>query len=262
MPVCSHGAHRSSLAHARIVPIDTRQAVPGVHGADWRRQRFVGVGNETGRLDRPRPADRDRPPWPLTAGPLPRPPPIEVEYEEPRWSPWQRSTGRRSSTRTRRTRSWGRSVRRRRTQRTGTRHPKSETGEAIEDVFARADHVFEHTFTAREFVGLPSRAPASSGSTRTSAHVINTNKAPGSSASASAGLGIPDRSSSTPPSSAATGGKAFRSTSSPATTWRDTDQGGDDLSGRDAGQQRSPSRYDQVRPRSVLTACSWPTSQK
>ena len=32
---------------------------------------------------------------------------------------------------------------------------KSETGDKIDDVFARADHVFEHTFsTAREFQGF------------------------------------------------------------------------------------------------------------
>jgi CO/xanthine dehydrogenase Mo-binding subunit len=57
---------------------------------------------------------------------------------------------------------------------------KSETGESIEEVFARADHVFEHTFTtAREFQGfIEPRACVVWIDEDDRVHVINTNKAP------------------------------------------------------------------------------------
>src|SRR3954451_21975218 len=57
---------------------------------------------------------------------------------------------------------------------------KSETGEAIDDVFARADHVFEHTFmVAREFQGfIEPRACVVWLDDDERVHVINTNKAP------------------------------------------------------------------------------------
>ena len=71
---------------------------------------------------------------------------------------------------------------------------KSETGETIEDVFARADHVFEHTFTvAREFQGfLEPRACVVWIDEDDRVHVINTNKAPAQfRRQLAAGLGIP-----------------------------------------------------------------------
>src|SRR5438105_44275 len=57
---------------------------------------------------------------------------------------------------------------------------KSETGEAIEDVFARADHVIEHTFTtAREFQGfLEPRACVVWINEDDQVRIINTNKSP------------------------------------------------------------------------------------
>jgi CO/xanthine dehydrogenase Mo-binding subunit len=57
---------------------------------------------------------------------------------------------------------------------------KSETGETIEEVFARADHVFEHTFTvAREFQGfIEPRACVVWIDEDDRVHVTNTNKAP------------------------------------------------------------------------------------
>jgi CO/xanthine dehydrogenase Mo-binding subunit len=57
---------------------------------------------------------------------------------------------------------------------------KSETGESIEEVFARADHVFEHTFTvAREFQGfLEPRGCVLWIDEDDRVHVTNTNKAP------------------------------------------------------------------------------------
>jgi CO/xanthine dehydrogenase Mo-binding subunit len=57
---------------------------------------------------------------------------------------------------------------------------KSETGEAIEDVFARADQVFEHTFTtAREFQGfLEPRACVVWIDDEDRVRIINTNKSP------------------------------------------------------------------------------------
>src|SRR5688572_17893285 len=57
---------------------------------------------------------------------------------------------------------------------------KSETGESIEAVFARADHVFEHTFTvAREFQGfIEPRACVLWIDEDDRVHVGNTNKAP------------------------------------------------------------------------------------
>jgi CO/xanthine dehydrogenase Mo-binding subunit len=71
---------------------------------------------------------------------------------------------------------------------------KSETGEPIEDVFARADHVFEHTFTvAREFQGfIEPRACVLWIDEGDRVHVINTNKAPGAfRRQLAAGLDIP-----------------------------------------------------------------------
>src|SRR5262249_4024319 len=75
-------------------------------------------------------------------------------------------------------------------QRRETPHPnvhgyalaqKSETGEKIEDVFARAEHVFEHTFKiAREFQGfLEPRACVLWIDDDDRVHITNTNKAPG-----------------------------------------------------------------------------------
>jgi CO/xanthine dehydrogenase Mo-binding subunit len=57
---------------------------------------------------------------------------------------------------------------------------KSETGESIEDVFKRADHVFEHTFsTAREFQGfLEPRACVVWIEEGERVRIINTNKSP------------------------------------------------------------------------------------
>jgi CO/xanthine dehydrogenase Mo-binding subunit len=57
---------------------------------------------------------------------------------------------------------------------------KSETGESIEDVFQRADHVFEHTFsTAREFQGfLEPRACVVWIDEQDRVRIINTNKSP------------------------------------------------------------------------------------
>jgi CO/xanthine dehydrogenase Mo-binding subunit len=71
---------------------------------------------------------------------------------------------------------------------------KSETGESIEDVFARADHVFEHTFTtAREFQGfIEPRACVVWLDEQDRVHVVNTNKAPGQfKRQLASGLGIP-----------------------------------------------------------------------
>lgn len=57
---------------------------------------------------------------------------------------------------------------------------KSETGESLEDVFARADHVFEHTFsTSREFqTFLEPRACVVWIDEQDRVRVINTNKSP------------------------------------------------------------------------------------
>jgi CO/xanthine dehydrogenase Mo-binding subunit len=57
---------------------------------------------------------------------------------------------------------------------------KSESGATIEDVFARADHVFEHTFsTAREFQGfLEPRACVVWIDDQERVRIINTNKSP------------------------------------------------------------------------------------
>ena len=57
---------------------------------------------------------------------------------------------------------------------------KSETGESLESVFARADHVFEHTFsTAREFQGfIEPRACVVWIDDDDRVRVINTNKSP------------------------------------------------------------------------------------
>src|SRR5829696_917327 len=71
---------------------------------------------------------------------------------------------------------------------------KSETGESLDDVFARAEHVFEHTFTvAREFQGfLEPRACVVWIDEHDRVHVINTNKAPAQfRRQLAAGLGIP-----------------------------------------------------------------------
>ncbi|MBV9897004.1 MAG: xanthine dehydrogenase family protein molybdopterin-binding subunit [Chloroflexi bacterium] len=57
---------------------------------------------------------------------------------------------------------------------------KSETGESVEEIFARADHVFEHTFSAaREFQGfLEPRACVVWIDEEGRVRVINTNKSP------------------------------------------------------------------------------------
>ena len=74
-------------------------------------------------------------------------------------------------------------------KRPSTQHPnihgyslveKSESGERIDDIFARADHVFEHTFsTAREFQGfLEPRACVVWIDDEQRLRIINTNKSP------------------------------------------------------------------------------------
>jgi CO/xanthine dehydrogenase Mo-binding subunit len=71
---------------------------------------------------------------------------------------------------------------------------KSETGETIEEAFARADHVFEHTFTvAREFQGfLEPRSCVVWIDEDDRVHVTNTNKAPAQfRRQLASGLGIP-----------------------------------------------------------------------
>jgi CO/xanthine dehydrogenase Mo-binding subunit len=71
---------------------------------------------------------------------------------------------------------------------------KSETGESLDDVFARADHVFEHTFTvAREFQGfLEPRSCVVWIDEDDRVHVTNTNKAPAQFLrQLASGLGIP-----------------------------------------------------------------------
>jgi CO/xanthine dehydrogenase Mo-binding subunit len=71
---------------------------------------------------------------------------------------------------------------------------KSETGESLDDVFARAEHVFEHTFTvAREFQGfLEPRGCVLWIDEQDRVHVTNTNKAPGQfRRQLASGLGIP-----------------------------------------------------------------------
>src|ERR671916_1817084 len=161
---------RSPLPHARIVSIDTRaaKAVPGVHavltGADIG---FVGVGRQL--QDWPALAvDRVRMIGDRVAAVAAESKAaadeaarlVEVEYEDlplvtldnaldpdaPILHPDPESYTFLGPTRPR------------------TSHPnlhghavgqKSETGETIEEIFARADHVFEHTFTvAREFQGF------------------------------------------------------------------------------------------------------------
>src|SRR5262245_17666222 len=72
---------------------------------------------------------------------------------------------------------------------------KSETGEAIEAVFARADHVFEHTFrTAREFQGfIEPRACVVWIDDQQRMRVICTNKSPAAlRQQLSAALGLPE----------------------------------------------------------------------
>jgi CO/xanthine dehydrogenase Mo-binding subunit len=72
---------------------------------------------------------------------------------------------------------------------------KSETGEAIEAVFARADHVFEHTFrTAREFQGfIEPRACVVWMDDQQRMRVICTNKSPAAlRQQLSAALGLPE----------------------------------------------------------------------
>ena len=162
---------RSPLPHARIVSIDTSaaKAVPGVHavltGADIG---FVGLGRQTAGLagagDRPGADDRRsrrrrrrREQGRRRGGRAPGR--GRVRGAAARHASRTRSirTRRSSIPMPRATRSWGRSGRRRptRTCTATSLIQKSETGESIEDVFARADHVFEHTFTmAREFQGF------------------------------------------------------------------------------------------------------------
>ncbi len=72
---------------------------------------------------------------------------------------------------------------------------KSETGEQIEDVFARAEHVFEHTFrTAREFQGfLEPRACVVWIDDRERLRIVCTNKSPAAlRQQLAAALGLPE----------------------------------------------------------------------
>jgi CO/xanthine dehydrogenase Mo-binding subunit len=72
---------------------------------------------------------------------------------------------------------------------------KSETGESLEDVFARAEHVFEHTFvTAREFQGfLEPRACVVWIDEQDRVRIINTNKSPAAlRQQLAAALGLPE----------------------------------------------------------------------
>jgi CO/xanthine dehydrogenase Mo-binding subunit len=210
MPGMLHLAYaRSPLPHARIVSVDTTaaRAVPGVHavltGADIG---FVGVGrtlqdwpalaidrvrmigDRVGAVAAETKAAADE------AARL-----VEVEYEElplvtlenaldpdaPVLHPDPESYTFLGP------------------KRPQTPHPnvhghtvtqKSETGESIEDVFARADHVFEHTFTvAREFQGfIEPRACVLWIDEDDRVHVTNTNKAPANfRRQLASGLGIP-----------------------------------------------------------------------
>ena len=210
MPGMLHLAYtRSPLPHARIVSIDTQaaRAVPGVHavltGADIG---FVGLGRTLQdwpalAIDRVRMiGDRvaavaaESKAAADEAARL-----VEVEYEElplvtlenaldpdaPVLHPDPESYTYLGP------------------QRRPTPHPnvhghvitqKSETGESIDDVFARADHVFEHTFTvAREFQGfIEPRACVVWIDEDDRVHVTNTNKAPAQfRRQLAAGLGIP-----------------------------------------------------------------------
>src|SRR3954451_16018585 len=210
LPGMLHLAYtRSPLPHARIISIDTSaaKAVPGVHavltGADIG---FVGVGRQLQdwpalAIDRVRmigdrvaavaAESRDAA---EEAARL-----VEVEYEElplvtlenaldpdaPILHPDPESYKFLGP------------------KRPQTSHPnvhghsvsqKSETGESIDDVFARAEHVFEHTFTvAREFQGfLEPRACVVWIDEGDRVHVINTNKAPAQfRRQLASGLGIP-----------------------------------------------------------------------
>ena len=72
----------------------------------------------------------------------------------------------------------------------------NETGESIEDVFARADHVFEHTFsTSREFQGfLEPRACVVWIDDQERVRIINTNKSPAAlRQQLAAGLDLPEQ---------------------------------------------------------------------
>jgi CO/xanthine dehydrogenase Mo-binding subunit len=72
----------------------------------------------------------------------------------------------------------------------------NETGESIEDVFARADHVFEHTFsTSREFQGfLEPRACVVWIDEQERVRIINTNKSPAAlRQQLAAGLDLPEQ---------------------------------------------------------------------
>src|SRR5215216_1263353 len=210
LPGMLHLAYtRSPLPHARIVSIDTRaaRAVPGVHavltGADIG---FVGLGRQL--QDWPALAvDRVRMIGDRVAAVAAESKAaadeaarlVEVEYEElplvtlenaldpdaPILHPDPESYNFLGP------------------KRPQTPHPnvhghsvvqKSETGEAIDDVFARADHVFEHTFTvAREFQGfLEPRGCVVWIDEEDRVHVTNTNKAPAQfRRQLASGLGIP-----------------------------------------------------------------------
>jgi putative selenate reductase molybdopterin-binding subunit len=210
MPGMLHLAYtRSPYPHARIVSIDTSaaKAVPGVHavltGADIG---FVGVGRtlqdwpalaiDRVRLigDRVAAVAAESKAAADEAARL-----VEVEYEElplvtldnaldpdaPILHPEPESYNFLGP------------------KRPQTSHPnvhghsivqKSETGETIEDVFARADHVFEHTFmVAREFQGfLEPRSCVVWIDADDRVHVTNTNKAPAQfRRQLASGLGIP-----------------------------------------------------------------------
>lgn len=200
---------RSPLPHARIVSIDTAaaKAVPGVHavltGADIG---FVGVGRQLQdwpalAIDRVRMVgDRvaavaaESKAAAEEAARL-----VDVEYEDLPLVTLENALEPDAPVLHPNPESYAFLA----PKRPQTQHPnvhghvvnqKSETGESLEDVFARADHVFEHTFTvAREFQGfIEPRACVVWIDEDDRVHVINTNKAPAQfKRQLASGLGIP-----------------------------------------------------------------------
>jgi CO/xanthine dehydrogenase Mo-binding subunit len=210
LPGMLHLAYtRSAVPHARILSIDTSaaKAVPGVHavltGADIG---FVGVGRQLQdwpalAIDRVRMiGDRVAAVAAETraaadeAARL-----VDVEYEELPLVTLENALDENAPVLHPDAESYAFLA----PKRPQTSHPnvhghvvtqKSETGENIDEVFARADHVFEHTFTvAREFQGfIEPRACVVWIDEDDRVHVVNTNKAPANfRRQLAAGLGIP-----------------------------------------------------------------------
>ena len=149
---------------------------------------------------------------------------------------------------------------------------KSETGESLEDVFARADHVFEHTFsTAREFQGFlePRACVVWIDETGPRAHHQHEQVAVGA-ASATGDRArlarVADRHRRD------VHRRRFRRQGAvdrrvhvllPRARHRPADQGGDELRRRIAGQQFAPLRRScACAPRSAATASFWRTSRR